>query len=1102
MGAVIIETSLDTTGFEQGYKRAAEATKTFVKTVSGNIGSLKSAFNSLSGSKVATPDMTKLQGDFQKAQAQVGVLSDKLKALQEQRSKVQMRSIVTNEDTAKLESLRIKMSVLEAAKDKIWAKGVVSPQDAVKLSDLEVKLSRMTAEKTKLESKHIVSAEDQAKINAINSKIDDLTTKWQSATDAAGAYQSEISRIQNTPQDGPDMSGSSQRIGAGIGSGINIGVTAGIASLTALLYAANQTSDEILRFFGSMTKGVVVLFAKMVSPIVESLVAIQDAVNSIFNLQNIVAFGKESLNAAKDIQAAWVGMQSIAEGQGRNFAEAKKFIQDYISDGLVPATEAVTAYKNLAMRGYTDDQIVVTMKRLKDSAAFGRQASLSMGEAIRSATEGLKNENSILVDNAGVTKNVSMMWKDYAKARGIAYTELTKEQKIQAEVNGIMEETRFQIGDAAKVTGNYAGEIMNLAYVFNQLKVAVGKTIMPMAQVVIPVVTQLITIFTQLFNTLSQVTQVLFAAKATMAGSAKATQSASKATADAVKSTQALGKATKDTKKKIDGSTSSLDELSTIMSKTADVTTDATETLGQGISPVDVPEPKVAWIDTLAEKIKSIKVDYSFFFDMGKDIGSKLTAGLNAIDWRNMQTWAMSMVDKLTAYLNGAVAGSNLGAVGKTIAQSFNTVLLVAYSWFTGFDFRRFGDSIAKGFNKFIDTFAWGGLGKTLGAQLMSVVDMASGFVFRFDWLGFGKNLAKTVMNFFASVDWYELGLTIGTAIVNAVNMVTTFLQNVDWAKIGNDIKSFLMGLDWTGIRDAVVDMFNELWAGGLDLAKALFGDAGGIAIMVFIDGIIQGIIFIKSLFILLKAVLVIILALIGFFAIGLNAIVAAIVWVIKVIVDLFVLLVKLGQWLPEKFIQIQIFLRNTMLAMIANLGKLLFGFAPKIGDFFKTLIGNILDPIKSGFVGIVNFVSGLLSGVVNTFIRVINFLTGALNTIKIDVPDWVPSIGGKKFGFNIAPIGEVKIPKLATGAVIPPNKEFMAILGDQKSGTNIEAPEGLIRKIVAEENGATAALLQELINVMKAGQTLVVDDKVLAKVVTKNQAGNSRQLGKTVIPV
>ena len=52
----------------------------------------------------------------------------------------------------------------------------------------------------------------------------------------------------------------------------------------------------------------------------------------------------------------------------------------------------------LAARGYTDDQIQKTMVALKDSAAFGRQSAYTIGEAVQTATEGLKNENSILVN--------------------------------------------------------------------------------------------------------------------------------------------------------------------------------------------------------------------------------------------------------------------------------------------------------------------------------------------------------------------------------------------------------------------------------------------------------------------------------------------------------------------------------------------------------------------------------------------------------------------------------------------------------------------------------------------------------------------------------
>ena len=78
---------------------------------------------------------------------------------------------------------------------------------------------------------------------------------------------------------------------------------------------------------------------------------------------------------------------------------------------MISATNAITAYKNLAERGYNDSQIKQVMNALKDASAYGRQSSMTMGEAVESATEGLKNENSILVDNAGVTMNLANLLK-------------------------------------------------------------------------------------------------------------------------------------------------------------------------------------------------------------------------------------------------------------------------------------------------------------------------------------------------------------------------------------------------------------------------------------------------------------------------------------------------------------------------------------------------------------------------------------------------------------------------------------------------------------------------------------------------------------------
>lgn len=142
-------------------------------------------------------------------------------------------------------------------------------------------------------------------------------------------------------------------------------------------------------------------------------------------------------------------------------------------------------------------------------------------------------------------------------------------------------------------------------------------------------------------------------------------------------------------------------------------------------------------------------------------------------------------------------------------------------------------------------------------------------------------------------------------------------------------------------------------------------------------------------------------------------------------------------------------------------------GIAPQV---LCDLIKSIFGTMKNVFIGIMNFVkyvftgdwrnawqsvknifSSIMSGIgdvvrapINGIISMVNQAIGAINNLIRGV-NRIPHV-------NIPTIG--RIPHLASGAVIPPNQEFLAMLGDQKSGNNIEAPEGLIRKIVREESG------------------------------------------------
>lgn len=118
-------------------------------------------------------------------------------------------------------------------------------------------------------------------------------------------------------------------------------------------------------------------------------------------------------------------------------------------------------------------------------------------------------------------------------------------------------------------------------------------------------------------------------------------------------------------------------------------------------------------------------------------------------------------------------------------------------------------------------------------------------------------------------------------------------------------------------------------------------------------------------------------------------------------------------------------------------------------------------EGIKKFFKGIWDAIWGIVKGVVNLIIDGINMLwTGIYNAIKAivnsvgSIAGAIGSLFGQDWHFSM-PEKPPLIPKLARGAVIPANREFLAVLGDQKSGRNLEAPESLIRQIVREESGA-----------------------------------------------
>lgn len=177
-------------------------------------------------------------------------------------------------------------------------------------------------------------------------------------------------------------------------------------------------------------------------------------------------------------------------------------------------------------------------------------------------------------------------------------------------------------------------------------------------------------------------------------------------------------------------------------------------------------------------------------------------------------------------------------------------------------------------------------------------------------------------------------------------------------------------------------------------------------------------------------------------------------------------------------------------------------GIWSKVSKWFSE---KVIDPISKAWNtaldGMKNFAKGIFNGILGFFESIVNGLIDGLNWFLSgfnSAATWAGKVLGKDWS-GIGQVQHISIPRLAQGAVIPPNREFMAVLGDQTSGNNIEAPESLIRQIVREETGGSSrleTLLQTLVDLTREGKVMMVDSVQFAKVTQRSLSNASRASG------
>lgn len=732
------------------------------------------------------------------------------------------------------------------------------------------------------------------------------------------------------------------------------------------------------------------------------------AIGVAFSAAAVVSFGKKCVEVASETQSAWVGLSSILNGQKKSFSEANGFIQDYISDGLVPLNNAVTAYKNLAARGYSTEQIEKTMTALKDAAAFGRQASYSYGDAISTATEGLKNENSILVDNAGVTKNVAKMWEDYAKSIGTTTNALTQQQKIEAEVNGIMEETKWQTGDAAKYATTFAGRVAKLSATFTSLKTEIGNVIIPILNLFIPAIQTAL-------DALLKFLGLLKTAMASIGLEMPDVTSLGGVTAGATEAAEAIdntGTAAEKAAKKVKKAFASYDEINVLSKSSAS----DTGTGGSSAGASGVEAATIGGVNSLKDQLSSASAELGTFFDPLADA------------W---QAHGEPIVQSIKNAFN------NLKEVGKGVGD-------VIKNWWQGEGGRSFANTTLELFEKIARAaervtksikYIWDNGGKDTFNNLVKI-------------LGNVGEIIMIVVGYIADlygdlVEGFAPDAAEGLQGVN--DKLSAFNGVLEWLK--TDGKPILEGIAYTiglvgaawlaykGIMIAV-EVASKAYAAAQAVVNAVM-NANPIGIIVtLVAALIAVIILCAKHWDELKAAA-------SRAWDGIKAVWATVAnWFsVNIIEPIKNFFSNLWAGIMTTFANVKTYFQQkfseawaAIKGVFAPVGSFFSGIWETIRSKFSTIGTKVGETMGNAFKTVVNKIISFAERTINGFIRAINRAISLINNIP---------------GVSISPLSELNVPKLAQGGWVAANNPQLAIVGDNTREGEIVSPESKIREQV-----------------------------------------------------
>lgn len=196
-----------------------------------------------------------------------------------------------------------------------------------------------------------------------------------------------------------------------------------------------------------------------------------------FAVEGLIDPFRNIVNVIKEYEGATFGAIRVGEKFGFQARDTQDAIDSLTKDGILKATDASKGLRNLLSSGIGLDDATRLMEAFKDSAAFNRQGTLEFGESIVGATEGVKNMNSRMVDNAGISKNLSIIISEYAASMGRTTASLSEAERQQAVVNGLIRESQVFAGDASLASQSLTGAFTSMEVAGERALRVIGDTL-------------------------------------------------------------------------------------------------------------------------------------------------------------------------------------------------------------------------------------------------------------------------------------------------------------------------------------------------------------------------------------------------------------------------------------------------------------------------------------------------------------------------------------------------------------------------------------------------------------------------------------------------